>query len=1304
MPPTSSTTSPTEFVEQAFETTVDPRTRADVLQVIDTAIANLREQIKDDTVERMLRSGGDGEYILRGNMTRDGLQPESFTQDAVIEPLLDELGYEYNTEAGGLSGGRTEVTDYTISLRDYDDIDSTRLLMEAEPINKKLDSRKHGMGQVRSWLSQREFESNFGFATDGLRWIFIRYDPDSYTHNVIEEVDLQPVFVALFENQVGEQEPLKEAVFDADLKRVDALIRTFEFANFRSIAGEARQVIKRKQEQITDEFYDDYIRYVFGIVNESEETPRSLTHDGVIPPEGATADETRLFAVEMMNRLIFIKFLEDKGIVRSDLLQSILDTYEDGLYTDSLYQQFIQPLFYDVLNRRPKKRTQQIQDIDLFADIPYLNGGLFRPSIEYDPDPDENGTVDRETFKETDFDVRNSVLISILELLESYSFSTDGSVTDLDPSVLGNVFEKTINYITADNADQNKELGAYYTPKEITRFSAERTVRPALFDRLKAVIIEERGWPEAELENYETVYELIESLPASMDLISTLLDEVNDFRVVDPACGSGHFLTSVLEEIVGVRRALWAQNDSYPREQALKKTTVQNNIYGVDIVGPAVEIAKLRCWLSVISELEDEDIEEMDQEELALPNIAFNLRQGNSLIGYTGFPETTEDGDGYTLSSFNEDTVRTRYENIINEITAYEEAVTSEQAEEHRKEANRLLENARDELVDDVKDEFVAAGVEDITPEKVETFDPFHWVLEYAEVYADGGFDVIVGNPPWDRVKPLRDDYFVRYDDKFRTYMPDEKDRRQEELLEDAEIAEGWDQYRRDIEIMATYFNYSGVYELQRPTVAGRTQATESELSALFLERVFQIARNDGYVAQVLPGTIFTGASGKDLRMQLLNETRIDVLAHFMNHGIFDGIDTRYKFSVLTFENRGSTDEVSSIYREGEVEVLRNISEVAFGTSRTVLESYSKEARSFPLLKSQKDSEVMEKIVTHDPISQPNGDTWRANPYRELDRTNDSNLFVEDESEGEYPVLGGKNIHLFAYNSSYFGIDPPEFWSVEEDVDPEQSAKRRVREKNFRKLKRGVYDAFDGTGSQKSFVNDLLEDNRGEPLSNDDVLLDCTEYRIVYRDITSSTNERTIIASVIPPGVVCHNKLHTIRPYEVDPSESDLSSNPLHSVYSCIFTDKELFVAVGLINSIPFDFLMKTKIDTTVVMYKFRESQVPRLTEGDEWFDYIWTRAARLNCYGEEFAEMRERLGGIEPVLDVAERREVQAEMDAAAFHAYGLDHDQTAFVLGDFHRVQSPRLMDEDYFQLVLEKYEKLADQEVEQTVESTQ
>jgi hypothetical protein len=94
---------------------------------------------------------------------------------------------------------------------------------------------------------------------------------------------------------------------------------------------------------------------------------------------------------------------------------------------------------------------------------------------------------------------------------------------------------------------------------------------------------------------------------------------------------------------------------------------------------------------------------------------------------------------------------------------------------------------------------------------------------------------------------------------------------------------------------------------------------------------------------------------------------------------------------------------------------------------------------------------------------------------------------------------------------------------------------------------------------------------------------------------------------------------------------------------------------------------MRTKIDTTVVTYKFTESQMPRLTAGDDFFEYIWTRAAQLNCYGEAFAEMRERLDRIAPATDEAERRRLQAEIDAAAFHAYGLDREETQFVLDEY-------------------------------------
>jgi len=1275
----------TEFDFDEFDTTVSDDDIDLVINAIDSCIRSLRDQYKkdDDLAETFSRPRGG--YVGRSDFTIDQLDPEPLAQNRVIEPLLDVLGYEdYGSEAGDFSSTRGEQADYAVSLRDVDSVDSSRLLIEAEALKKRLEDRGHGADQVKSWLSQREFESDFGFATDGLRWMFIRYDPDSYTHTTVADVDLQPVFLTLFENQTTSSKAPVDAIPDEQRELVAELIHTFDFDNFRSIIDDAQEVLKEKQQAITDEFYDDYIRYVFGVDEDDvseERRARSLVGDGVIPPDEADGDDTRLFSVELMNRLIFIKFLEDKHIVRPDLLRTIVDTYEDGVYPQTMYKSFLDPLFYDVMNLKPDVRDDSIKQIDLYSEIPYLNGGLFRPELSADSDVDERG-----------FNVRDSVLKSIINLLERYQFSVDGGPADIDPSVLGSVFEKTINYLTTDPGDKNADLGAYYTPKEITRFSAEQTVRPALRERFGEIIVEERGWPEAEIEQYDGLYELIDGIPSSKDLIDKLLDDLDEFYVLDPSMGSGHFLTSVVEELSRVRMKLWAHSDrdEQPSRHRLKQTTVQNNIYGVDIMEPAVEIGKLRLWLSIVSELQKEDIDELSHEQLALPNITFNLRQGNSLIGYVGFPEETDDGIA-TFEQWTDNSVRSRYEDVIEEIELHEEyKAFPEKAEKHRRNALSLLREYRTELDEEILADFRDI-VDGVTDDDLDSYTPFHWVLEFAEVYANDGFDVIVGNPPWDRLRPTRDDFFMRYDEAFHSLPPEAKQARQNELLDNSDIETEWNSYNREIEIITEYFHDSSAYQLQDPVIDGIGQSTENDLSSLFLERVFDLSKDGGYIAQVLPGTIFNGASTKDLRTHLIDDTSVKSIITFENRNIFEAVDGRYNFGVVVTKNSGSTSELNGIFQQHGLDVVQEFDDCALRIPADVLLEYSPKARIFPQLKQQPEVDIIRQIITHSPAAEKLENKWFATPYRELDRTNDSDRFIESSEEGDYPVYGGSNIYQFNYDPTFVDIDPPEFWSIDEDVAPEQSAKQRIRGKNLRKLKRAIYDAFDGSGSQVGFVNDLLEKHRGQELSVDDVLLDCTRPRVVFRDVTKFTNERTLVTAVIPDNIVCHNKLHTIRPYEINPSEVDLSKSPLHEMYEPIFTDKELFVAVGLLGSIPFDYLMRTKIDTSVVMYKFKESQVPRLTEGDDWFEHIWTRAAKLNCYGDAFAEMRDRLN-IEAATDPAVRKRIQAELDAGAFHAYGLDREQTSFVLDDFYQVQNPRRMTDEYFDLVLEMFDEFA------------
>jgi hypothetical protein len=1287
----------TEFVTQSFETEVSESQVDAVAETVSDAVSALRSKVGDDRLEELLRDG-EG-TVLEERHSKDKEDPEPVTCQNIIEPLFTALGYpEPSVEVGDLSDDRGKQADYSFSLRAYDDIDSGRLLVEAEPLNKKLDQERHGLGQVKDWLDRKKFDADFGIATDGMRWVLVKYDRDTYSYDTLAEVNLQRTFVKAFENQTGRNVGLDEWVEGDDRDLLASFVRSFGHDNFLSIASDARAVIKKKKEEITDEFYDEYVQYVFGIRPDDEKkTTRSLVGDGVIAPEEATGDDVRLFAVELMNRLVFLKFLEDKRLVDPDLLGKLVEDHDDGLNPDSFYETYLEPLFFGILDEKPDKRTTRIQEIEVYSEVPYLNGGLFRPTTEWDGDVTER-----------DFDVRDSVLRSIVKLLESHDFSADGGPTDLDPSVLGNVFEKTINHITGDAGDQKKELGAYYTPDEITRFCAEETVQPALCERFADRMVEEWGWTE-EMADYDDVYDLVDALPeTNTDVIDDMLSLVDEFRALDPACGSGHFLTSVQSELVSIRKALYEKHDEDPPTWKLHKQTVVQNVYGVDIVNPAVEIAKLRLWLSIIAEVNPDEVAEYDDEELALPNVVFNVRQGNSLIGYTDLMETSSDSDQSRLDAWGADTVREKYGDIIDLVEQHKATSDTEEAKEYLEEAERLLDEYRDDLDEKVLLEFREAGIEDIDVEQVREYEPFHWVLEFAQVYADGGFDAIVGNPPWDQLRPNREDFFTRYDRKFRTRMPSEKDEKEAELLADDDIAEAWEGYQKNIEREMDYFNTSSAYELQKPTVAGRVDPNENNLAALFFERVFKLVEGDeqdndsqdeSYVAQVLPGVIFNGSFSKDLRLKLLNETEIKSLVAFENHGIFDGLHPQYKFGVVVFENEGTTDQLRGIFDQRDVGILSDLEDHTIEIPSRVLAEYSPEARIFPSVTSQEEVDVLDKILSHPSLSDDIDNLWKPIPHRELDRARDSDRFIENPKQGDYPVYGGTNIYQYAHNSAVDpGGNPPSFWSINGEKGPEKSAQYRVRERTFNSgnLKKAIYTEFDGpetSKSQKGFVNGLLDEHRGQLLTEEDVLPDFTEYRIIYRDVARVSDERTMIATVLPKNVVCVHTVQTLRPYQISPEKEDLDSSPLHSAYERVYTDQELFVAVGLLNSIPFDFLMRTKIDSHIVKFKFKESQMPRLTEGDDWFHYISSRAACLNCYGEEFAEMRERLGGIDPATDPDERQRLQAEIDAAAFHAYGLDREETTFVLDDFHRVRDPRMMTEKYFDLVAEAYDELAE-----------
>lgn len=1055
--------------------------------------------------------------------------------------------------------------------------------------------------------------------------------------------------------------------------------------------------------QVVEQFYEEF---------EQLRTDLVRTVDGIPDDRG---DIRRRYVQIVLNRLIFLYFVQEKGLLNrdTDYLRKKHDQYAaDG----DVYESFYRPLFFDVL-------AQEDHDPQ-FGSLPYLNGGLFSPSpMEAAFDEARLGANAEET---------NAQFDRILSFLSEWNWNIDKRLDvadpkNLSPAILGHIFERTVN---------QKEMGAYHTPEEITGFMTRRTIHPCLLDQLNDAVDadydtvdEVFGFDEATADSESdasavadggVVTTPVNTDGVQIDHVETLYHEVlTEIRVLDPAVGSGVFLLAAQDVLLDIyvqclelfrrlnREGRGGELQNKTRELLerietrcgaislyAKREIVIKNLYGVDTDNSAVEICKLRLWLSMIVDIED-DPRAVD----TLPNIDFNVRQGNSLIGRIDHiePERPDDGDHTdTENSALSDYEAGGWQDEITEtIREYKQAESSDAAVEARSEAEELIDRWRPEYDENLLRDCHEDGFEEFSLSELREFDPFHWTLEFPAVY-DGGFDVVIGNPPWDRLKPLRDDYFTKYDGAFRMRDPSDKDAKQSELLDDPEIRRGWEQYRAEVKRQRDFINKYNNYKNQTATIGGRTYETENDLSALFLERVFSLVRDDGYASQILPGSIFTGSSTKQLRGRLLQGTSVDSLVTFENNDIFPDIDSRYNFGIVTFRNGGETETLEVSFQQQDLSILPTFDSDALRIPRQVVDRYSPEARTFPMIDDRRQITALETILQHEPVVESVDGSWRAEPYRELDRTRDSDQLSESEGEHTYPVLGGSNVYQYEYDPTHFDIEPPQFWSLPEAEAPDQSAKRRIREKNRRQLKSALAEQLEGQNSfeaDAAFLDRRLKEERGEGLTAEDVQLDCKEYRIVYRDVARATDERTMIASVIPPGWVCHNTLHTVRPYEIDVEPEDLSEQPLERVYERVFTDRELFAAVGLLNSVPFDFLMRTKVDTHILMYKFEESQVPHLTPGDEWFESIWRPAARLNCYGDDFAEMRDRLGGLNPETDPDERTQLRAEIDAAAFHAYGFDQETVEYVLRNFGTVQNPRVMTDEQFHRIARSFQARED-----------
>lgn len=380
------------------------------------------------------------------------------------------------------------------------------------------------------------------------------------------------------------------------------------------------------------------------------------------------------FAKKLLGQIVFIYFLQKKGWLGIEKDNNgcfkqwgegpknfITQLIRKKIDYDNFFNEILEPLFYDAL-ANPREDDDGYYQY-LRCKIPFLNGGLFEPINEYD-------------WKGIDVKISNEMFEEIIKTFDQYNFTVkedeplDKEVA-VDPEMLGKVFENLLN------KPDRKSIGAYYTPREIVHFMCQQSLINYLetnstinkdelikFVQLGDSVLFQAIRVQEDIRKYGVTS--FENSPISKEIESSYLDLdrlLTEIKIVDPAVGSGAFLVGMMNEIVKARSLLtifFPQDDQKKRTNyQLKRETIENCLYGVDSESSAVEIAKLRFWLSLI-------VDEQDKNNIKpLPNLDHKIMLGNSLL---------ESFDGKLL--FNEKLLGIPKSKINDEIRAIDEKLS----------------------------------------------------------------------------------------------------------------------------------------------------------------------------------------------------------------------------------------------------------------------------------------------------------------------------------------------------------------------------------------------------------------------------------------------------------------------------------------------------------------------------------------------------------------------------------------------------------------------------------------------------
>ncbi|MBD2526301.1 hypothetical protein H6G86_28725 [Nostoc sp. FACHB-133] len=650
----------------------------------------------------------------------------------------------------------------------------------------------------------------------------------------------------------------------------------------------------------------------------------------------------------------------------------------------------------------------------------------------------------------------------------------------------------------------------------------------------------------------------------------------------------------------------------------------------------ATEIAKLRLFLALVSSAND--VEELEP----LPNIDFNIMAGNSLIGLIKVDDTAFDAVGNSLQgNLLQSLAADNYKKILEEknksVELYKEHAFSPKALPNtdtpkdtrlihiRKNIEQLNKKSQEKLNLLLLDEFskrLGIKYEEVQltgksqkrvlkVEDIAALKPFHWGYHFNEVLERGGFDAIITNPPWEIFKPQAKEFFAQHNELVTKNKMDIKDfeKEQNKLLQNPIIASTWLEYQSQYPYVSAYYRSSEQYKNQISIVNGKKAGTDINLYKLFTEQCFNLLRSGGECEIVIPSGIYTDLGTKQLREMLFSQTKVTGLFCLENRKtIFEEVDSRFKFVVLTFVKGSTTTEFPSAFMRLDVQELQMFpSGDSLQINVDMIRKLSPDSLSVMEFKNEVDIRIAEKMGKFPLLSEKIKDKWNLILSNEFHMTNDSHLFYQEYKPGRLPLFTGKLFNQFEQTG-----EKPLYW---------------IDEKEGRKALIG------------------RTEDKGQ-------LMNYQGYRWVHRRIASNTNSRTLICYITPKNVF-----------------TEVNSTTLKVVETGISNQEMLFLC-AITNSFTLDWMIRQKVTTTLNMFYIYQLPVPRLTKNDRNFNDIVQRAAKLICTTPEFDELAQEVGlgsHQQGVTDEAERAKLRAELDGMVAHLYGLTEDEFSYILTTF-------------------------------------